>query len=121
MDQATIESWVHDWPGVSQEIKWHDDLVFLVAGKMFCVYCFQGKYRGQVSFKVEDDRFLEITDRPHIVPAPYMARAHWVSVLSSAAMPAEELKALVRHSYELVRNKLTKKIQRELDSGAAPQ
>ena len=48
MDQATIESWVRDWPGVTQDIKWHDDLVFMVAGKMFCVFCFQGQHRGQV-------------------------------------------------------------------------
>lgn len=117
MDQATIESWVRDWPGVTHEVKWHDDRVFMVAGKMFCVYCFQGKNHGQVSFKVEDARFLEFTDRPHIIPAPYMARAHWVSVLSSAAMPVDELRALVRHAYELVRAKLPKKVQRELGSG----
>ncbi|MBL0040868.1 MAG: MmcQ/YjbR family DNA-binding protein [Xanthomonadales bacterium] len=117
MDQATIESWVRDWPGVTQDIKWHDDLVFMVAGKMFCVFCFQGQHRGQVSFKVEDERFLEFTDRPHVIPAPYMARAHWISVLSSAAMPIDELKALVRHSYVLVRAKLPKKTQRELGSG----
>jgi predicted DNA-binding protein (MmcQ/YjbR family) len=117
MDQATIESWVRDWPGVTHEIKWHDDLVFMIAGKMFCVYCFQGKHQGQVSFKVEDARFLEFTDRPHIIPAPYMARAHWISVLSSAAMPVDELQALVRHAYELVRAKLPKKTQRELGSG----
>lgn len=117
MDQATIESWVRGWPGVTQEVKWHDDLVFMVAGKMFCVYCFQGKNHGQVSFKVEDERFLEFTDRPHIIPAPYMARAHWVSVLPSADLPVEELRALVRHAYELVRAKLPKKVQRELGSG----
>lgn len=117
MDQATIETWVRDWPGVTHEIKWHDDLVFMVAGKMFGVYCFQGKNQGQVSFKVEDERFLEFTDRPHIIPAPYMARAHWVSVLPSAQMPAAEMRPLLRHAYELVRAKLPKKTQRELGSG----
>jgi len=66
---------------------------------------------------VEDERFLEFTDRPHIIPAPYMARAHWVSVLPSADLPVEELRALVRHAYELVRAKLPKKVQRELGSG----
>ncbi len=69
-----------------------------------------------MSFKVEDDRFLEFTDRPHIIPAPYMARAHWVSVLSSAAMGAEDMRPLIRHAYELVRAKLPKKTQRELGS-----
>jgi predicted DNA-binding protein (MmcQ/YjbR family) len=38
-------------------------------------------------------------------------------VLPSADLPVEELRALVRHAYELVRAKLPKKVQRELGSG----
>ncbi len=114
MDQETLMSWVRGWPGVTHEVKWHDDLVFMVVGKMFLVHCFQGKNHGQVSFKVEDERFLELTDRPHVVHAPYMARAHWISLLPSCAMSMEERRALIRRSYELVRAKLTKKLQREL-------
>ena len=116
MDQATIESWVRQWPGVTQEIKWHDDLVFMVGGKMFCVFCFQGKNQGQVSFKVEDERFLELTDRPHIHPAPYMARAHWISLLPLADMPRDELQALLHRAYTLVFAKLTRKLQREIEA-----
>jgi predicted DNA-binding protein (MmcQ/YjbR family) len=114
MDRETVASWVSAWPGVTHEVKWHDDLVFMVAGKMFLVYCFQGKNHGQLSFKVEDERLLELTDRPHVIPAPYMARAHWISLLPSCEMGEAEKRALVRRAYELVRAKLTKKLQREL-------
>lgn len=114
MDQETLMSWVSGWPGVTHEVKWHDDMVFMIAGKMFLVHCFQGGNHGQVSFKVEDERVLELTDRPHIIPAPDMARAHWVSLLPSCQMDAVEKQALIRRSYELVRGKLTKKLQREL-------
>jgi predicted DNA-binding protein (MmcQ/YjbR family) len=114
MDQQTLMDWVAGWPGVTHEVKWHDDLAFMVAGKMFLVHCFQGGNHGQVSFKVEDERFLELTDRAHVIPAPYMARAHWVSLLPSCEMPNEERRALIRRSYELVRGRLTKKQQREL-------
>jgi len=114
MDLQTLISWVADWPGVSHEVKWHDDEVFMVAGKMFAVHCFQGKNQGQLSFKVEDERFLELSDLPHVIPAPYMARAHWISLLPSCAMSLEEKHALVRRAYELVRAKLTRKLQREL-------
>mgnify|MGYP000010225694 CR=1 FL=1 len=114
MDQETLSSWVATWPGVTQEVKWHDDLVFMVVGKMFLVHCFQGKNQGQLSFKVEDERLLELTDRPHIIPAPYMARAHWISLLPSCTMEEAEKRALIRRAYELVRGKLTRKLQLEL-------
>lgn len=113
MELTTLQGWVAAWPGVSHEIKWHDDVVFMLAGKMFAVHCFQGKNQGQLSFKVEDERFLELTDRPHVIPAPYMARAHWVSLLPSCDMDEAEKQTLVRKSYELVRAKLTRKLQAE--------
>lgn len=114
MQLSTLQEWVGGWPGVSHEIKWQDDVVFMVAGKMFAVHCFQGKNQGQLSFKVEDERFLDLTDRPHVIPAPYMARAHWISLLPSCEMDSAEKHAMVRKSYELVRAKLTRKLQAEL-------
>ncbi|CAA9300966.1 MAG: hypothetical protein AVDCRST_MAG71-108 [uncultured Lysobacter sp.] len=102
------------WPGVDAEVKWQDDLVFSVAGKMFCVLCLRGARAGSVSFKVEDERFLEFTGQPGFAPAPYLARAKWVQVTLPEAVPDAGLRALVRRSYELVRAKLTRKQQHEL-------
>jgi len=117
MDEQQVDGLVSGWPGVSADLKWGDDLVYSVAGKMFAVYCYKGSNAGQVSFKVGEERFLELTDRHGIIPAPYMARAHWVSVLPSSGMPREELEALLRESYTQVRAKLPKKVQRELGEG----
>ena len=94
------------WPGVEAGIKWEDDLVFTVAGKMFCATCLRGPQEGSISFKVEDERFLELTGRPGFIPAPYLARAHWVQLPVAGAIPKAELAQLVRRSYELVRAKL---------------
>ncbi len=117
MDEQQVDGLVSGWPGVSADLKWGDDLAYSVAGKMFAVYCYKGSNAGQVSFKVGAERFLELTDRHGIIPAPYMARAHWVSVLPSSGMPREELEALLRESYAQVRAKLPKKVQRELGEG----
>jgi predicted DNA-binding protein (MmcQ/YjbR family) len=114
MDGNRLQDWVGGWPGVESSIKWENDLVFSVAGKMFCVTCVQGEGAGSLSFKVEDDRFLELTGRPGFIPAPYLARAHWVQMADPSRIPGPELKALLRRSYELVRAKLPKKTQREL-------
>ena len=99
------------WPGVEAGIKWEDDLVFTVGGKMFCATCLRGPHKGSISFKVEDERFLELTERPGFIPAPYLARAHWVQLPVATAVGAAELGQLIRRSYELVRAKLPKKTQ----------
>ena len=114
MDDTQLNEIVGVWPGVASGIKWEDDLVFTVAGKMFCVLCVRGPLAGRLSFKVEDERFLELTERPGFVPAPYLARAHWVLVAEPGRLVVAELSTLLRRSYELVRLKLPKKTQRAL-------
>ena len=47
----------------------------------------------------------------------YLARAHWVLLEDPKALPDVELKAALRTSYELIRAKLSKKLQRELADG----
>jgi predicted DNA-binding protein (MmcQ/YjbR family) len=100
-------------PGVTEDTKWGNDLVFSVGGKMFAVTNL-GEATG-ISFKVDDERFLELTDRPGIIPAPYLARAKWVYVEDAKALDDEEAAQLLRRSYELVFAKLTKKAQREIN------
>jgi predicted DNA-binding protein (MmcQ/YjbR family) len=56
-----------------------------------------------MSFKVEGHRFLELTGQPGMVPAPYLARAHWVQVPQQGALPDAEVRVFIRRSYELVR------------------
>jgi predicted DNA-binding protein (MmcQ/YjbR family) len=102
------------FPGGTEDTKWDKDLVFSVGEKMFAVTKL-GAATG-MSFKVDDERFLELTDRPGIIPAPYLAPAKWVYVEDAKARD-EEAAQLLRRSYELVFGKLTKKLQREI--GAA--
>ena len=105
------------WPGVTESIKWEDDLVFSVANKMFVVTALRGPHRDRMSFKVDPDRFLELTDQPGMIPAPYMARAFWISITESERFQDADIAAFVRRSYELVRAGLSKKLQRELADG----
>lgn len=114
MNEAALRRLTGGWPGVQAGVKWDDKLVFTVAGKMFCAVRLAAPLAGAVSFKVEDERFLELTGRPGFAPAPYLARAHWVQVARPGALPAGELRALVRTSYGLVRARLPKRTQREL-------
>jgi predicted DNA-binding protein (MmcQ/YjbR family) len=114
MDAKRLEKLSAPWPGVTHDVKWDDDLIFSVGGKMFCGLCLRGKEQGKLSFKVEPERFLEFTDRPGFRPAPYMAKSHWVTLDDPSVVPKAELETLLRRAYELVRERLTKKLQREL-------
>jgi predicted DNA-binding protein (MmcQ/YjbR family) len=101
-------------PGVTEDIKWENDLCFLVGGKMFCVTGLDGPFSA--SFKVKDDEFDEISSREGFMPAPYLARAKWVYVNADAKMKKKEWEMFVRQSYDLIKSRLPKKIQKELES-----
>ena len=114
MNEKALRRLTAGWPGVTAEVKWEDDLIFMVGGKMFCGLAITGPKKGKLAFKVDEHRFLELTDRPGIVPAPYMARAHWISLDDPSVLPAAERDALIRRAWELVAAKLTRKARREL-------
>ncbi len=66
------------YPGTTEEILWHDDLVFKVAGKMFFVTDLEPG--GGYAFKCEEESFYQLTEQPGIIPAPYMARNKWIKI-----------------------------------------
>ncbi|MDB5916291.1 MAG: hypothetical protein JWR40_525 [Massilia sp.] len=117
MDFDAAKTVCRGFAGSTEDIKWGADAVFSVGGKMFAVAKHEAPANG-ISFKVDDERFLELTDRPGIIPAPYLARARWVKVVSAGALGDQEAFDLLRRSYELVFAKLTRKLQRELGGEA---
>ena len=114
LDEQQMAAFCGGWPGVTSSIKWEADRVFSVAGKMFVVIASIGPDRGRFSFKVDTDRFLELTEQPGMMAAPYLARAFWVSVNEPERFARDELEAYVRRSYELVVANLPKKTQATL-------
>jgi predicted DNA-binding protein (MmcQ/YjbR family) len=114
MDIEQLRKFCSAWPGVSESVKWEDDLVFSVSAKMFVVTALRGPHRGRLSFKVDPERFLELTDQPGMIPAPYMARAFWISITEPERFDDLQTQAFLRRSYELVRSGLSKKQQQSL-------
>jgi len=100
-------------PGATENVQWGNDLVFKIGGKMFAVVALEPAGMW-MSFKCTPEEFAELTERPAIIPAPYLARAQWVALEHENALPAGEIKRLVRQSYEIVRDKLPKRAREEL-------
>jgi len=104
--------------GVTEQIQWGNDLLFKVGGKMFAIAPLEPA-PVCLTFKCSDESFAELTERPRIIPAPYLARAKWVALESPDAMTRGELSELLRTSYELVFAKLPKRAQEELKSAGS--
>lgn len=101
------------FPHATEDVKWGKDLCFLIGGKMFCATGLEDVVT-QVSFKCTPEKFAELTERDGIIPAPYVARYHWVAVENPSALDEEEFEDLVSKSYLLVYENLPLKQRKAL-------
>ena len=107
------------FPGAFEQVVWEGDLTFKVAGKMFAHTVLEVA-PVWLSFKASDENFVDLTERPNVIPAPYLARAKWVALETKDALPLDELATLLRESYDLVVAKLPAKIRSELNAAGKP-
>ena len=119
MDLEWLRQLCLSFPGATEQIQWGSDLLFKVGGKMFAVTPLEPA-RVCLSFKASPENFADLIERPHIIPAPYLARAQWVALEIRDALPYDELARLLRDSYDLVAAKLPKKIRESLSSPKPP-
>ena len=118
MDVDWLRELCLSFPGATEQIQWGSDLLFKVGGKMFVATPLEPA-PVCLSFKASPEHFAELTERPSVIPAPYLARAQWVALQAWDALPDDELARLLRDSYDMVFARLPKKT-RETVSGAKP-
>jgi len=106
------------FPDASEHVIWEGDLTFKVGGKMFAHTVLEVA-PVWLSFKASHENFAELTERPGIIPAPYLARAQWIALEKRDALPLEQLADLLRESYDLVVAKLPRNIRDELSRTSA--
>jgi predicted DNA-binding protein (MmcQ/YjbR family) len=113
MDVDWVRQLCLSFPYATEQITWGDDLTFRVAGKIFAVTVLVPA-KVWLSFKSSPENFVELTERPGIIPAPYLARAQWVALETKDALTRNELEKYLRESYDLVFAKLPKKARETL-------
>jgi predicted DNA-binding protein (MmcQ/YjbR family) len=94
-------------PAVTEDIKWVDNLVFSVAGKMFCLAGLDGPLH--VALKVPEEQFDDLTVSGDIIQASHFARRQWIAVTDETRFSRAEWEHYIRQSYGLVVAKLPKK------------
>ena len=98
--------------GVTEDVKWDNDLVFSVGKKMFVVFGLPE--HEPISLKVDPVVFGTLVQQGGIRPAPYLAHHSWVQIATRKALPDEVLTDMIHESYELVAQKLPKKLRAQL-------
>jgi predicted DNA-binding protein (MmcQ/YjbR family) len=116
---ASYIDWVRAFclslPHATEDVQWEHNLLFRIAGKMFCVANIEPQLVAtKIAFKCTPEKFAELVELEGIIPAPYMARNHWVALLEMDALRQPDLKELIQASYQLVFEKLPKKTQASL-------
>jgi predicted DNA-binding protein (MmcQ/YjbR family) len=115
MNADQVRKHCNSLQAATEQIQWKKDRVFKIGGKMFA--CTGIETISSYSFKVDDERFLELTDLNGIQPAPYLARAKWIQIHpKECELSNNEITNLISRSYELVLAKLPKKTQKQLSS-----
>ena len=103
-----------DKKGVTEEFPFDEvTLVFKVMGKMFALAPLE-RLPPQVNLKCDPERAVELRETYDgvIMPGYHMSKVHW-NTLYLEQLPAEIIMELIDHSYELVVQKLPKKIKEE--------
>lgn len=112
MDLERAKAVCRGFPGATEDIKWTNVLAFSVGGKLFALCGAEARSTRGMSVKVDAERFLELTDRPGLRPAPYLARAG----VGAGRQSRRPLAALLHRAYRLIVAKLTKKLQLTLEN-----
>jgi predicted DNA-binding protein (MmcQ/YjbR family) len=127
MDVERLRAYLLSLPHVVETMQWGANLVFWVGdkaigGKMFALIDLDeppavatGKAHLILSYSAGPARYSELLERDGLVPAPYMARIHWVAaerwdVFSDAQWQRELLAA-----HQITYAKLAKKLRTVLD------
>jgi predicted DNA-binding protein (MmcQ/YjbR family) len=106
MNVDRIREFCLEFPQAKENLQWGDDLCFKIGGKIFAIV---GLDNPRLCFKCTPQVFADLVEREDVRPAPYVGRYKWVMLDRLDAVPWDELRELIRQSYEMVAAKAPKK------------
>jgi predicted DNA-binding protein (MmcQ/YjbR family) len=120
MDNERIREICMALPHAAETLNWGHHLVYWVGdrdigGKMFAMTDLDGTGTGVLWFHCGAERFHELIEMDGIVPAPHLARAHWVAVERWDVMRPRQLEEELRSAHALIYAKLPKRTRDVLD------
>lgn len=100
--------------GTTEEFPFDETtLVFKVMGKMFVLTDLEDDFA--ITLKCAPEKAIEQREEhPCVTPAFHMSKSHWNTVLIDGTINDHQLKQWIDESYDLVVEKLTRKLKEEL-------
>ncbi len=95
-----------------------DTLAFKVGDKIYALSSLSEWENGnpKVNLKCDPERAIELREaHSGIEPGFHMNKKHWNTVKIKEDIPLDLFKELIQHSYDLVFNSLSKKVQTEIN------
>ena len=121
MNIESLRDFCLSLPACTEDFPFDEDtLVFRVGNKIFLLTDVD---EGQsFNAKCDPERAIELRElHPDaILPGYHMNKKHWNTVLLHADLDEHLLREMIRHSYELIRNSLTKAQRLALDEAYGP-
>jgi predicted DNA-binding protein (MmcQ/YjbR family) len=105
MNVDSVRAFCLSFPLATENLQWGDDLCFKIGGKIFTTVSLDNP---RLCFKCAPETFAELIEREDIHPAPYVGRYKWVMLDRLDAVRWDELKELIRQSFEMVAAKAPK-------------
>lgn len=101
--------------GVKEDFPFDETtLVYKVMGKIFVLTDTEGQF--SINLKCDPDLAIELREKHSAVsPGYHMNKKLWNTVFMDGSVSDKEIKQWIDHSYQLVVEKLPKKIQKELE------
>ncbi|HEY0273438.1 MAG TPA: MmcQ/YjbR family DNA-binding protein [Chitinophaga sp.] len=94
-----IKEYCLSLPAVAVTEKRNGGLYFSVHDRLFCILYKDSPH--QVAFRCKPEVFHFLISRPAIVPAPQLARYHWVQLERADVFPFSDLAAHIRAAYDM--------------------
>lgn len=114
MDNEQVRAFCLSLPHVKETVNWGHHLVFWagdrdLGGKMFAMADLDGSGYGVLLFHCGAERFHELLEVDGIVASPYLAKAHWVTLLRWDVLRPREIEEELRRAHALIFAKLPKR------------
>jgi predicted DNA-binding protein (MmcQ/YjbR family) len=114
MTPRQIDAFCASLPAATRTVQWEGVVVFKVGGKMFCLIAPPDHSVGRLSFKCAPEHYDALSRAEGFRPAPYLARAKWVSLDNPKFLKPSETKAYLRRAHAVIAAGLPRKKQKEL-------
>jgi predicted DNA-binding protein (MmcQ/YjbR family) len=111
MDNERIREICMALPHVKETVNWGHHLVYWagdrdLGGKMFAMTDLDGVGIGVLWFHCGAERFDEMLEVEGIIPSPYLAKAHWVTLERWDVLRPRQIEEELRRAHALIYAKL---------------